>query len=110
MAETGKSYTIKKILHELEKELVQVEEENYSIIKEQAEQRMLKANPKLALQRQKQLEKEMRARSPDVRDQGSPGLRAPPSQDERLKFANSMKAGGQSPIPKKILKDSLDTK
>jgi len=69
MAESGKSYTIKKILNELEKELNQVEEENYTIVKEQAEQRLLRSNPKLALQRQKQMEKEMekmRAKSPEL--------------------------------------------
>lgn len=43
----------------MERDLGKVEEENYQIIKEQAEQRMLKANPKLAQQRQRQLEKEI---------------------------------------------------
>jgi hypothetical protein len=35
-----------------------VEEENYTLVREQAEQRMLKANPKLAQQKHKQMEKE----------------------------------------------------
>ena len=48
MAESHKNITIKKILHEMERDLNQVEEENYVIVREQAEQRMLKANPKIA--------------------------------------------------------------
>jgi hypothetical protein len=48
MAETHKNITIKKILQEMEKDLNQVEEENYMLLREQAEQRMLRANPKLA--------------------------------------------------------------
>jgi hypothetical protein len=51
MAETHKNITIKKILQEMEKDLNLVEEENYVLVKEQAEQRMMKANPKLALQK-----------------------------------------------------------
>jgi hypothetical protein len=35
-------------LHDLEKDLNKVEEENYSIIKEQAELRLMKSNPKMA--------------------------------------------------------------
>jgi hypothetical protein len=37
MAETGRQITLKKILNELEKDLNKIEEENYSIVKEQAE-------------------------------------------------------------------------
>ena len=48
MADTHKNITIKKILQEMERDLGQVEEENYQLVKEQAEQRMLRANPKLA--------------------------------------------------------------
>lgn len=48
LAETQKNITIKKILHDLEKDLVKAEEENYQMIKEQAEIRMIKNNPKLA--------------------------------------------------------------
>ena len=58
LGESHKNITIKQILHEMERDLQQVEEENYVIVKEQAEQRLLKANPKLAQQRQKQLERE----------------------------------------------------
>jgi len=49
LAESHKNITIKKILNEMERDLLQVEEENYQIVKEQAEQRLLKSNPKLAL-------------------------------------------------------------
>ena len=45
---TQKNITIKKILHDLEKDLGKAEEENYQMIKEQAEIRMIKNNPKLA--------------------------------------------------------------
>lgn len=34
MAESHKNITIKKILHDMEKDLNQVEEENYQIVKE----------------------------------------------------------------------------
>ena len=61
LAGTQKNITIKKILQEMEKDLREVEEENYVIVKEQAEQRMLKANPKLAASKQKQLEREQQS-------------------------------------------------
>ena len=53
MAESQKNITIKKILHDLEKDLGQVEEENYHLIREQADARFLKVNPKLAAEQKK---------------------------------------------------------
>ena len=58
LGETHKNITIKKILQEMEKDLKEAEEENYQLVKEQAEQRMIKANPKLAAQRMKMMEGE----------------------------------------------------
>jgi hypothetical protein len=56
LVDSHKQITIKKILHDLEKELNQVEEENYNIVKEQAEVRLMKQNPKAYAQLLKQIE------------------------------------------------------
>jgi len=46
-SKSQKSITIKKILNDIERDIKEVEEENYVIVKEKAEQRMIKENPKL---------------------------------------------------------------
>ncbi|CDW73352.1 tpr domain containing protein [Stylonychia lemnae] len=96
LAESHKNITIKKILHEMERDLNQVEEENYQIVKEQAEQRLLKANPKLAQQRQKQLEKEQIYQFE---------LQGPGSPDKGNNMFKSQMGDQQKHTIKKLIKD-----